>query len=164
MPETNRQLRQPAAHHPSGLAHVLVYGTLRRGGSNDIRRLLPAPVWVGEAVVAGTLYDLGSYPGLRLDGAGPVRAEVYRIEPADERVLDQLEEVWPEPSGEYDKRRIAADVRGPGGQWQRLDCLVYELAPAFCRGRAAIASGDWLEWLRGPRAAPPARAGGQNRK
>ena len=48
--------------------HVFVYGTLRRGGSNDITRLLPAPRWVGFAQVAGMLFHLGAYPGMTLGG------------------------------------------------------------------------------------------------
>ena len=46
--------------------YVFVYGTLRRGGSNDITRLVPSPRWVGTAQVAGQMYNLGAYPGLVL--------------------------------------------------------------------------------------------------
>lgn len=117
----------PQALHASPAAdrHVFVYGTLRSGGSNDIARWLPAPQFVGAAEIAGTLHDLGAYPGARLGGSARLYGEVYRIEPALEAQLDQLEEVRPDDQGEYLKRpsagagrRAAArlpGLRDPGG-------------------------------------------------
>ncbi|KIQ21253.1 gamma-glutamyl cyclotransferase [Variovorax paradoxus] len=121
------------------MPHVFVYGTLRRLGRNDIARYRPAPVLVGEASIAGTLYDLGAYPGIVLGGAGRVKGEIYRIEPAVEAALDLLEEVAEDDSGEYIKRevRIALDA-----QW--LDCLVYEIHPSRIEGRPVIGGGDWI--------------------
>ncbi len=121
------------------MPHVFVYGTLRRGGRNDIARYRPAPVWVGRARIAGTLHDLGAYPGAVLGGAGWVTGEVYVVEPAVEAALDVLEEVADDDSGEYIKRRVRVEV---GGQW--LDCLVYEIHPSRIAGRAVIANGDWI--------------------
>ena len=119
--------------------YVFVYGTLRRGGRNDIARYLPAPVFVGKAVISGTLLDLEAYPGAVLGGAGRVHGEVYRITPAVETALDVLEEVGPDGSGEYLRRDVRVDVAGVV-----LTCLVYELHPARAAGRSVIASGDWL--------------------
>ncbi|SDZ42360.1 Uncharacterized conserved protein YtfP, gamma-glutamylcyclotransferase (GGCT)/AIG2-like family [Variovorax sp. YR266] len=121
------------------MPHVFVYGTLRRGGRNDIARYRPAPVWVGEASISGTLYDLGAYPGVVLGGVGRVKGEVYVVEPAVEAALDVLEEVADDDSGEYIKRQVRVDV---GGQW--LDCLIYEIHPARIVGRRVIESGDWI--------------------
>lgn len=121
------------------MPHVFVYGTLRRGGRNDIARYRPAPRWIGEASIAGTLFDLGAYPGIVLEGEGRVRGEVYAIEPAVEAALDVLEEVADDDSGEYIKRQVRVDV---GGQW--FDCLVYEIHPTRIAGRAVIESGDWI--------------------
>lgn len=121
------------------MPHVFVYGTLRRLGRNDIARYRPAPVLVGEASIAGTLYDLGAYPGIVLGGAGRVKGEIYRIEAAVEAALDLLEEVAEDDSGEYIKRevRIALDA-----QW--LDCLVYEIHPSRFAGHPVIGDGDWI--------------------
>lgn len=124
---------------PAAFLHVFVYGTLRRGGSNDIGRLAPAPRWVGDAVVAGTMYDLGAYPGVVLGGAGCVRGEVYVVAPALLAVLDEIEEVYPQRSGEYLRREVQVQVAG-----RRLACQCYELSPARTAGRAVIASGDWM--------------------
>ena len=99
------------------MPHVFVYGTLRRHGRNDIARYRPSPVFVGEARIAGTLYDLGAYPGIVLGGAGRVKGEIYRVDPAVEAALDLLEEVAEDDSGEYIKRRVrvAVGARGGGG-------------------------------------------------
>ena len=121
------------------MPHVFVYGTLRRNGRNDIARYRPAPVFVAEASIAGTLYDLGAYPGVVLGGAGRVKGEIYRIEPAVEAALDLLEEVADDDSGEYIKRTVSVEV---GAQW--IDCLVYEIHPSRIAGRSAIDSGDWI--------------------
>jgi gamma-glutamylcyclotransferase (GGCT)/AIG2-like uncharacterized protein YtfP len=121
------------------MPHVFVYGTLRRHGRNDIARFRPAPVFVGEASIAGTLYDLGAYPGVVLGGAGRVKGEIYRIEPEVEAALDRLEEVADDDSGEYVRRqvRVAFGAR-------RLDCLVYEIHPTRIVGCRVIESGDWI--------------------
>jgi gamma-glutamylcyclotransferase (GGCT)/AIG2-like uncharacterized protein YtfP len=121
------------------MPHVFVYGTLRRGGRNDIARYRPVPVLVGEADIGGTLYDLGAYPGVVLSGAGSVKGEVYAIDPAVEAALDLLEEVADDDSGEYVKRQVRVEV---GGQW--IDCLVYEIHPSRIVGRRVIESGDWI--------------------
>ncbi|MDM0013721.1 gamma-glutamylcyclotransferase family protein [Variovorax sp. J22P168] len=130
------------AAEPASLAdrHVFVYGTLRRGGSNDIARFEPAARFVGESDVAGTLWDLGAYPGARLGGdEGRVRGEVYRIGPLLEAQLDRLEEVRPDDTGEYVKREVDLRV---GHQWMR--CLVYEIQADRIEGRERIAGGDWI--------------------
>lgn len=121
------------------MPHVFVYGTLRRSGRNDIARYRPAPQLVGEASVAGTLYDLGAYPGIVLGGEGRVRGEVYAIESTVEAALDVLEEVADDDSGEYIKRQVRVDVGG-----QLFDCLVYEIHPTRIAGRKVIESGDWI--------------------
>ena len=123
--------------------HVFVYGTLRRGGRNDINRLAPAPVFVGEASVRGLLYPLGWYPGLVLGGPGAVdvAGEVYRIAPALQARLDAIEGIVPGPDSEYFKREVAVAVRG-----RTLACLVYEINAARVRGLAPIGHGDWTRF------------------
>lgn len=135
--------------------HVFVYGTLRRGGSNDIARYRPAAQWVGHARIAGTLYDLGAYPGAVLSaasrdgeesvvGVGLIHGEVYRITEAVEAALDVLEEVRDDGSGEYVKRRIDVESDTEQGM-QMLRCLVYEIHPLRVVGCAVIQSGDWFQ-------------------
>jgi gamma-glutamylcyclotransferase (GGCT)/AIG2-like uncharacterized protein YtfP len=134
---------QSAATSAGSTRHLFVYGTLRRGGRNDIARFLPAPAYVADASVAGTLYDFGSYPGVVLGGAGSVVGEIYAITSALEAQLDQLEEVGADDSGEYIKREVKVQAGA-----RELACLVYEIHPNRIAGRPVIASGDWLRHVR----------------
>lgn len=123
----------------SDARRVFVYGTLRRGGSNDITRLQPAPRFIGMSKVQGTLYQLGAYPGLKLGGGGWVVGEVYEVEPALEAVLDIIEDLWPEPTDEYAKRSVLVTVDGVD-----VECFLYEINPAYVATAAVMAGGDWL--------------------
>ena len=126
-------------YHASAPRHVFVYGTLRAGGSNDIARFQPPPERVGHAAIAGTLYDLGAYPGAVLGGVGRVHGEIYRITPEVEEALDRLEAVANDGSGEYIKRELLVAVNAV-----QLRCLVYEIHPDRVHDRPVIASGDWF--------------------
>ena len=120
---------------------VFVYGTLRRGGSNDINRLQPAPEYVGMGEVRGVLYHIDWYPGLTLGGeeAVMVVGEVYLVTPALEAILDGIEQVVPGPDSEYFKREVEVEVQG-----RSIPCLVYEINPARVRGKQVIGHGDWI--------------------
>ena len=140
---------------PPPVRHVFVYGTLRRGEPRDINRLQPAPRWVGSASVPGVLFDLGAYPGLLLGGPGRVQGEVYEISAELERLLDEIEEVWPQPSGEYAKREVQVALEqptadSPGHLAQPapgpVSCLLYEIAPEHTLGKPVISSGDWVQY------------------
>ncbi len=119
--------------------HVFVYGTLRRGQERDINCLQPAPVLIGNSRINGVLYDLGSYPGVRLGGENWVQGEVYQITPELERRLDEIEEVWPQQTGQYARREVLVQCMG-----QALTCLVYEVAEAYAQDFNVIDSGDWV--------------------
>lgn len=122
--------------------HVFVYGTLRAGGSNDIARFAPTPERIGHGDIAGTLYDLGAYPGILLGGPGRVYGEIYRIAPEVEIALDALEGVMHDDTGEYIKREIVVDASfGP------CACLVYEIQRDRVKSASVIASGDWIATL-----------------
>lgn len=132
---------------PAPQRHVFVYGTLRRGGSNDITRLSPPARFVGWASVPGRLFHLGAYPGLRLGGGEPVWGETYAIAPALEPCLDAIEGLLPEPNGEYAKQEVDVCVAG-----RVLRCLVYEVAPARVGRARRIVHGDWLRAVAEERA------------
>jgi len=121
--------------------HVFVYGTLRRGGRNDINRLVPPPEYVGMGEVQGVLYHLDWYPGLTLGGeqAVTVVGEVYRITPQLEAVLDRIEQIVPGADSEYFKREVAIVVEG-----RAIECLVYEINPVRVKERQPIGHGDWI--------------------
>ncbi|MBM7615605.1 gamma-glutamylcyclotransferase family protein [Alkaliphilus hydrothermalis] len=70
---------------------VFVYGTLMKGNSNH-KRFLSNAKCLGTGVVVGyTLYDLGSYPGVKHSKEGVVKGEVYKINTDMLRDLDLLE-------------------------------------------------------------------------
>ena len=131
----------------SALRYVFVYGTLRRGEQRDINLLLPTPLFVGCGQTPGVLYDLGAYPGVRLGGSQFVHGEVYQISPELERQLDDIEEVWPQQTGEYTRQavRVAFTDASVGyGSGSEQTCLVYEVADKRTSGMPVIATGDWL--------------------
>ncbi|WP_249660953.1 gamma-glutamylcyclotransferase family protein [Variovorax sp. PCZ-1] len=117
-----------------------VYGTLRRGDDNDITRLTPAPQFIGEASIAGTMFHLGGYPGVTLGGSSQIVGEVYAVSAELEKKLDAIESEYPAQPDEYFKRAIRVQV---AGQWR--DCFVYEINPSFSVGKPIIASGDWVK-------------------
>jgi gamma-glutamylcyclotransferase (GGCT)/AIG2-like uncharacterized protein YtfP len=120
---------------------VFVYGTLRRGGRNDINGLAPAPHYVGMGEVRGVLYHVDWYPGLTLGGeeAVTVVGEVYRVDARLEAVLDEIEQIVPGADSEYFKREVEVQVEGRG-----MSCLVYEINPARVRDKQVIGHGDWI--------------------
>lgn len=125
--------------------HVFVYGTLRRGDDNDITRLRPPPTFVGTAVIAGTMFDLGAYPGVRLGDSGRVLGEVYAISPELEAVLDEIEAVYPQQRDEYFRRVIPVAVQG-----RTLPCIVYEINPQYVIDRRVLSGGDWVRERQRP--------------
>ena len=75
-------------------------------------------------------------PGTDSDVVG----EVYEIEPALERKLDEIEMLYPEQTDEYFKREIPVLVGSCV-----LDCLIYEINPAYVKERPLILGGDWFK-------------------
>lgn len=134
-----RRIMPEATAAPESPRHVFVYGTLRRGQSNDITRLAPAPRFVGEGSIAGTMYHLGRYPGVTLGGDGVVAGEVYAITAELERVLDEIEELYPQQTDEYFKRIVAVEVAG-----NPVECIVYEINPRYVVAARPIVGGDWI--------------------
>jgi gamma-glutamylcyclotransferase (GGCT)/AIG2-like uncharacterized protein YtfP len=137
-------MSQPSARY------VFVYGTLRKGEERDINCLRPAPRWIGRATVAGVMHHLGSYPGLVLGGEGTAHGEVYAVEAELERVLDEIEEVWPQQTGEYAKREVAVWLEAADAPVETSDaarelvCVLYEIALERTQGKPVIAGGDWV--------------------
>ena len=128
---------------PEPLRCVFVYGTLRKGGRNDINRLAPAPKYLGMGEVKGSLYHLDWYPGLALGGeqAVTVVGEVYEVSGALEQVLDEIEGLQDSEHSEYFKRDLEVDVQG-----QRVPCFLYEINPSRIAGKEPIGHGDWVRF------------------
>ena len=96
---------------------LFVYGTLRRGGEGHRLLQRRGVVYVGKGIVAGELYDLGSYPGAlkSQDLASRVVGEVYRLSNATQALqrLDEYEGV--RPSG---PQPASTHARSPRLHWR----------------------------------------------
>ena len=130
-------------------APLFVYGTLRRGGSNDIARIAPGASFAGAARLRGRLYDVnGRWPALLLDAAGGwVTGELYRVPPHQWPALDALENtVTPDnPDGHYFK--VSALVES-ADLATTTEATVYTANPATTRLVDLIASGDWIVYVK----------------
>jgi gamma-glutamylcyclotransferase (GGCT)/AIG2-like uncharacterized protein YtfP len=69
---------------------IFIYGSLRRGSAGAMSARFPDSTFVDDARVTGSLYDLGSYPGLLLNQSNSlVTGEVYEV---DDELLIKLDE------------------------------------------------------------------------
>jgi gamma-glutamylcyclotransferase (GGCT)/AIG2-like uncharacterized protein YtfP len=99
---------------------LFVYGTLRRRSRHPMaRRLADAARHVGAAKIAGRLYDLGRFPGLKPPRTPEdwVQGDVYDLGDDAEQTLremDAYENVDSAPPAPYD-RQLTPVVR-PDGQ------------------------------------------------
>jgi gamma-glutamylcyclotransferase (GGCT)/AIG2-like uncharacterized protein YtfP len=123
--------------------YIALYGSLREGQKAYSQLgLEEALERVGECSIAGSLYDLGEYPGLKTNGERTVKAELYRIK--DPRVfakLDDYERFNPrERSSSLYIRKIIrlAD--------QDRDAWVYVYNQDLSQ-KELIQSGDWVKYI-----------------
>ena len=118
---------------------VFVYGTLRRGCAGAMSIRFPRSKFVADAEVSGSLYDLGAYPGLRLDESNSlVVGEVYEV---DDELLNELDHF--EASSHYRRKEVELSL----GNHRRV-CWTYEPEPEFYSLRTLITSGDWIEYAK----------------
>jgi|SRR5687767_1519436 len=120
---------------------VFVYGSLRRGNAGAMSVRFPEATYVAEGKVRGSLYDLGEYPGLVLDGESSfVTGELYEV---DEETLYRLDKF--ELTSDYSRRQVEVE-RGS----ERMDCWIYvpERDTEFFIDCELIESGDWIAHVR----------------
>jgi gamma-glutamylcyclotransferase (GGCT)/AIG2-like uncharacterized protein YtfP len=121
---------------------LFVYGLLRPGQSGFLELGLGSQTQVlGSAAIAGTLYDLGAYPGLILGGDRIVHGEILRLHDPDLlAMIDLYEGFDPYAPVTSEYRRVIWSLRLSTGA---IACHVYEFARS--PGSAPIIpSGDWL--------------------
>lgn len=92
------------------LQKIFVYGTLKRGGS--LHHHMAGAVFLGAALTrpAYRLFRIDWYPALvevPVEGQA-IHGEVWHVEPARLRILDDVEEV---DQGLYERRRV--QLAGP---------------------------------------------------
>ncbi|MEM1307172.1 MAG: gamma-glutamylcyclotransferase family protein [Pseudomonadota bacterium] len=127
---------------------LFVYGSLRTDttggfGRAERVRLHKATRWIGRGALAGTLLDLGSYPGVfEAPRAGHIVGDVLQLcIPAGSvfKWLDAYEGLSPDGrAGEY--KRVVRSANVDGGT---VRCWVYLLRERP-RDARVVASGDWL--------------------
>ena len=101
------------------LNHVFVYGTLMEG-EQRWPQLRPWSSSAQRGTVAGALYHLGAYPGLRLDEEGTVHGELHRCDDMANALaaLDHIEGCDDEDplAGLYLRLPVPVQVEG-GAVW-----------------------------------------------
>jgi gamma-glutamylcyclotransferase (GGCT)/AIG2-like uncharacterized protein YtfP len=120
---------------------VFVYGTLRRGSARAMSVRFPDSIFIAEAKVSGSLYDLGAYPGLLLDESSSlVTGEVYEV---DDELLNKLDDF--EASSYYWRKQVEISL-----DTHRRKCWIYvpEDSPELHSPRTLITSGDWIEYAK----------------
>ncbi len=118
---------------------IALYGTLLRGARPfDSLGLADALHFLGPCVIAGKLYDLGDYPGLR-PGLGRVVGELFALLDADVIPrLDAFEGYDPADRSSSLYRRDCVRLVEPNDTVAWL--YVYNRAPETA---ARIPQGDW---------------------
>jgi gamma-glutamylcyclotransferase (GGCT)/AIG2-like uncharacterized protein YtfP len=123
---------------------VAVYGTLRYGGRAN--GLLKGCRRIGTDVIYATLYDLGSFPGVKLGGSNLVLVDVYRLPLIGAASvlmsMDRYEGYNPNETDQCLYRRLkVSTVQHQYHVW------VYEYAHAV-HEELEIISGDWFHPIR----------------
>jgi gamma-glutamylcyclotransferase (GGCT)/AIG2-like uncharacterized protein YtfP len=112
-------------------ARFFFYGLLKRGERGHAQfRLGERMRFLGEDAIAGSVEDLGLYPGLTLGGSGSVAGEVH--ETGDEALiaeLDAYEGYDPAAPATSEYLRVETVTRGGLRVW------VYEHNPSAKAGR-----------------------------
>ena len=123
----------PIPSAPDSDAPLFVYGTLRRGGPAEA--MLANCRFLGEAQISGSLYHLGRYPALVLDGRGVVHGELWMCSTETLSRLDTYEgvghglfhrvtvragerECWTYVAGPQLRPRLEPERRIAGGRWE----------------------------------------------
>lgn len=130
--------------------YLFAYGSLLTGtGDRVLDRLMArACAPVGEAIMQGKLFDLGSYPGA-LPSSCPsdeIRGQLFLLKQPQRvlRMLDAYEGISLDTGyGEYVRHRVPVTLTATGHQ---VDAWVYFYAGRVT-GRPRIASGDYQAYL-----------------
>ena len=106
----------------AGMTKLFVYGTLLRGLSRA--RMLRSSRFLGPALLAGRLFDLGSYPGL-LAGQGLVVGEIHLVDSSALQRIDRVEDFdTRDPKGSL-YRRKAVPARRFSGRVETVETYFY---------------------------------------
>lgn len=122
--------------------HVVVYGTLMCGQSSH--KLMSQCTLAGVVKVPGTMYSLLDFPGIKLIGDTPCRAEIYalpRIIIKRRLILRRMDEYEGVPAL-YTRRIVDVIHKG-----ETVPAFIYEVNGEY-EASDIIPSGNWLAHLR----------------
>jgi gamma-glutamylcyclotransferase (GGCT)/AIG2-like uncharacterized protein YtfP len=123
--------------------HLFVYGTLKRRSRHPMaRRLAQAARHVGAARIAGRLYNLGRFPGLKTPRTADdwVHGDVYEIDEHTLHEMDAYENAESPPPTPYERERAIVTLDAGGA----MEVWVYWYRGAVSE-EGFIASGSYEE-------------------
>ncbi len=128
---------------------LFVYGTLMSGLVTPIATYLKEnSIFLGEAVLEGTLYDIGKYPGIipKKGSDSWVQGHVFQLSSAQEMwpIVDRYEGIGPEFPEPMEYIRVEVPILLNG---VALNCWVYQYNYSI-EGLSIIRSGNYLEHLK----------------
>ena len=125
------------------LTVLFVYGTLRRG--LRLHHHLQGAVYLGEARIAGSLYDIGTYPGLLVNPSpGWVSGELFKVDEEMIQSLDAVEEYNPEEPERSEYLRRVVTVWTPTGVPMKAVTYIFN---RDVQGFVFIDAGDYKLYL-----------------
>lgn len=129
----------------SDIKHIFVYGTLMQKHDKNVGQgRLHGSTYVDEATITGTLYDLGPFPAMRLEGEGIIHGEVFAL-PVDNYILPLLDnyegysELNPEASL-YTRKTVEATLESG----ETVKCWVYQIENDGYKKAPVVENGAWV--------------------
>ncbi len=120
--------------------YLFAYGTLIPGcAPAQMNSICSRMELIGEGTVRGTLYDLGTFPGV-LAGDDMVRGVLLRVPSDAWAAMDAYEGCSVADDGNALFRRVITCATLDDGA--QIDCWLYVYARDV-RGRRVVESGDW---------------------
>jgi gamma-glutamylcyclotransferase (GGCT)/AIG2-like uncharacterized protein YtfP len=113
----------------SKVINVFVYGTLKEGRPLDREVFANTRLSVTPATIVGSIYNLGPYPAIKLQGKGLVQGEVHQFTKDDIKdiisLMDRIEGYDPkrkEKHNLYNRRVVTAKTK----DGEKMEAYVYE--------------------------------------
>ena len=128
----------------SNSTSFFMYGTLKEGRPLDRPILAAKRTSVNYATIEGSIFDLGHYPTVKLDGKGIVIGEVHTFPDKDlelvQSLLDYIEGYNPSypEQGLYNRHKVKATLKGG----KMVTAWVYEYNGSV-NPKSRLSSGVW---------------------
>ncbi|PAD17535.1 gamma-glutamylcyclotransferase family protein [Shouchella clausii] len=125
---------------------LFVYGTLRKGGTND-HYLQQSELVEDTCWIIGEMHNTPfGYPIVRFRGQEKIRGELYAVTSEELIRIDELEGYNPEGKSENEYERVECTVYTDESE---TIAYTYIAGNGFANINEPIAGGDWLGFLAG---------------